>query len=269
MSEAELGDRIDGVRQLGGVVRAMTGIAGARARTARAQSAAVAAYTAVLDDALRQAKAGGCETEAPAVARPALVVFGAEQGFVGGFSERVMAVAAEHAAGSDLYLIGARAQGVAAGLGMAPVWSASMPSRSAGLPKFADRVLEAVFAGGEARALSVIHAISERGKERVERRELFPLQVSDGTTPRAAPLANLPAPELAAALALDRLHALMTEAALVAFIAENEARMVAMSAASRQIEEELASLEALARRARQEGITAEIIEIAAGAMAAR
>ncbi|MEQ8251905.1 F0F1 ATP synthase subunit gamma [Oceanibaculum nanhaiense] len=60
-----------------------------------------------------------------------------------------------------------------------------------------------------------------------------------------------------------------TRAALHAFVAENEARMAAMSAASRQIEEELGVLEALARRMRQEAITAEIIEIAAGAMAGR
>ena len=45
--------------------------------------------------------------------------------------------------------------------------------------------------------------------------------------------------------------------------------MAAMSAASRQIEEELGVLEALARRMRQEAITAEIIAIAAGAMAGR
>jgi F-type H+-transporting ATPase subunit gamma len=59
----------------------------------------------------------------------------------------------------------------------------------------------------------------------------------------------------------------MTRAALYAFVAENEARMAAMAAASRQIEMELGDLEALTRRERQEAITAEIIEIASGAMA--
>jgi len=42
-----------------------------------------------------------------------------------------------------------------------------------------------------------------------------------------------------------------------------------MSAASHQIEQELALLEAQARRVRQQAITAEIIEIATGAMAKR
>jgi F-type H+-transporting ATPase subunit gamma len=45
--------------------------------------------------------------------------------------------------------------------------------------------------------------------------------------------------------------------------------MAAMAAASRQIDEELGVLEALARRMRQEAITSEIIEIASGAMAGR
>lgn len=98
---------------------------------------------------------------------------------------------------------------------------------------------------------------------------MFPLPPAKDAALWATPLTNLPAADLAAALALDQLHAGLTRAALHAFVAENEARMAAMSAASRQIEDELGVLEALARRERQEAITAEIIEIASGAMAGR
>ncbi len=269
MSDAELGSRIDGIRQLGSVVRAMTGIAGARARTARAQIAAVEGYAASLGDALGQATAGAITDEAPLTARPALVVFCAEQGFVGGFSQRVLDGIGGNPATADLFLIGSRGVAIAADRGLVPVWSAAMPSRSASLPKFADQVLGAVFAQGDARAVSVVHTIWNRGQSQVERRALFPLAPVDDAPGQVSPLTNLPASDLAAALGLDRLHALMTRAALHAFVAENEARMAAMSAASRQIEEELGVLEALARRVRQEAITAEIIEIAAGTMAGR
>lgn len=269
MSDAELGGRIEGIRQLGGVVRAMTGIAGARARTARAQIAAVEGYADSLGDALAQAMAGIAGDSAPAPGRPAVVAFCAEQGFVGGFSERVLEVVAQSQAGSDLFLIGSRGVAGAAGRGLVPVWSAAMPSRSASLPGFADQVLAAVFAQGELRPVSVVHTVWTRGQGHVERLALFPLVPERGAPQHAAPLTNLPTAELATSLSLDRLHALMTRAALNAFVAENEARMVSMAAAAHQIDEELGVLEAQARRMRQEAITTEIIEIASGAMAGR
>lgn len=269
MADADLSARIDGIRQLGSVVRAMTGIAGARARTARAQIAAVESYASALDAAYAQG-AGGVEPKAPEMtARPALVVFCAEQGFVGGFSDRVLDEAGTVPQGTDLFLIGSRGAGIAAGRGLRPVWSAAMPSRSASLPKFADRVLGAAFADGDPRPVCVVHAVWTRGQAAVQRSTLFPPGPASGTDARAAPLSNLPAADLAAALRLDQLHAGLTRAALHAFVAENEARMAAMSAASRQIEDELGVLEAVARRERQEAITAEIIEIASGALAGR
>jgi len=269
MSDAELRSRIEGIRQLGGVVRAMTGIAGARARTARAQIAAVEGYADSLGDALAQAMAGIEGDAAPAPGRPAVVAFCAEQGFVGGFSERVLEAVAQDQADSDLFLIGSRGVASAAVRGLVPVWSAAMPSRSASLPKFADQVVASVFAQGDLRPVTVVHTVWARGQGHVERFSLFPLMPEPGAAQHAAPLANLPAAELATSLSLDRLHALMTRAALRAFVAENEARMASMAAASRQIDAELGVLEALARRMRQEAITSEIIEIASGGMAAR
>ena len=269
MSDAALAARIDGIRQLGSVVRAMTGIAGARARTARTQIAAVEGYAAVLDAALSQGLAGVTSEKADLVARPALVVFCAEQGFVGGFSERILDAAGAIPAETDLFLIGSRGMAIAAARGLAPVWSAAMPSRSASLPKFADRMLAAVFADTDLRAISVVYTIWNRGQAEVGRSVLFPLPPATGPVTQAAPLTNMPADSLTAALGLDQLHARLTRAALHAFVSENEARMAAMSAASRQIEDELGILEALARRVRQEAITAEIIEIASGAMSGR
>ena len=269
MADIDLSARIDGIRQLGSVVRAMTGIAGARARTARTQIAAVEGYAAILDAASSQGLAGVKSEEANLTARPALVVFCAEQGFVGGFSERVLDSLGTIAEGTDLFLIGSRGVAIAAARGIEPIWSAAMPSRSASLPKFADRLLSAVFAKSDLRAIAVVHTIWNHGQTAVKRSDLFPAPPAIGAVAQAAPLTNLPATEIAAALGLDQLHARLTRAALHAFVSENEARMAAMSAASRQIEDELALLEARARRVRQEAITAEIIEIASGAMAGR
>lgn len=265
MTDAALADRIDGIRQLGGVVRAMTGIAGARARTARAQIAAVDAYSVSLDAALRQARALAGAGGPPPESRPALVVFCAEQGFVGGFSDRVLdAVPRE---GADLFLIGSRGVALAQGRGMVPVWSAAMPSRSASLPGFADRLLSALLAQGVPRAVDVLRTTWERGQGRVERLALFPLPSAASLQAPPAPLTNLPAADLVVAITLDTLHAGLTRAALQAFVAENEARRDAMAAAARQIDDELARLQALSRRQRQEAITEEILEISSGAQA--
>ena len=269
MSDADLFARIDGIRQLGSVVRAMTGIAGARARTARLQMAAVEIYAATLHDAVSQGLAGPALAEDRLTARPALVVFCAEQGFVGGFTDRVLEALGAVPPETDLFLIGSRGVAIATARGLHPVWSAAMPSRSASLPKFADRLLAAVFADSVLRAVSVVHAVWARGQVTTDRRVLFPAPRAEGGAPCAAPLSNLPAADLAAALGLDQLHAAVTRAALHAFAAENEARMATMSAASRQIEAELVALDALARRQRQEAITAEIIEIASGAETGR
>jgi F-type H+-transporting ATPase subunit gamma len=65
------------------------------------------------------------------------------------------------------------------------------------------------------------------------------------------------------------MHAQICNAALHAFAAENEARMQAMASAREQIERQLAALRSTQRRVRQEEITAEIIELAAGETASR
>ena len=84
-----------------------------------------------------------------------------------------------------------------------------------------------------------------------------------------APLLNLPPEPLLSELTADYLHAQLCNAALHAFAAENEARMEAMAAAHNQIERQLAALQATQRNVRQEEITAEIIELAAGETASR
>jgi len=263
MGDAALPDRIDGVRQLGGVVRAMTGIAGARARTARAQIAAVEGYAASLDASLRLARALAGAAGPPPEMRPALVVFCAEQGFVGGFSDRVLDAVTPAAA--DLFVIGSRGLALAQARGIVPVWSAAMPSRSASLPGFADSLMTALLAQGLPRQIGVLRTLWAQGQGRVERLVLFPLPPEAPMQMAPSPLTNLPAADLVAAITLDALHAGLTRVALEAFVAENEARRSAMSAATRQIEDELETLQALARRQRQEAITDEILEISAGA----
>jgi F-type H+-transporting ATPase subunit gamma len=85
----------------------------------------------------------------------------------------------------------------------------------------------------------------------------------------STPLVNLPPALLLSELTADYLHAQLCNAALHAFAAENQARMEAMAAARSQIDRQLEALQAMQRRVRQEEITEEIIELAAGETANR
>jgi len=275
---ADITARIAGMSQLGAVVNAMRGMAAARAQQARGQLVAVDSYAATIAAAIGRslALAPGVrpDGQGPA-ARPALVLFCAEQGFAGAFSERVLDGAAADLAGAELFLIGTRGGAVAAERGVAAGWKSPMPSHSLGIPKLADRIAEALFARiatGEINRLDTMFSQWQPGHGiRVECRRLLPLDMTTFARPRdgGAPLVNLAPDTLVSELAADYLHAQLCDAALHAFAAENEARMETMASARHQIERQLADLQAVQRQVRQEEITAEIIELAAGETASR
>ena len=278
---ADISARIESVGQLGAVVNAMKGIAAARAHTARTQLEAVDSYAATI--AAVMSSALGPEAAATAKSRSALgkasqaktglLVFAAEQGFAGAFSERVLDSIGAEPDTETLFLIGTRGLSLAAVRGIVPVWSAAMPSHTPGIPKLADRITRAIYdvvGAGRIDRLDVIFTGKESGRPSVVRQTLFPIDLSD--LPTAAfenPLMQLPVDALIDSLGADYFHALVCKAALHAFAAENDARLEAMSAAGSQIARELEEFQATLRRVRQEAITAEIIELGTGAAAAR
>lgn len=275
---SDLTARIDGVRQLGAVVNAMRGIAAARAQQARTQLTAVDGYAATIALAIGRAislMSSPAFNRVRPSARPALVLFCAEQGFAGAFSERVLDLVRPDLATSDLFLIGTRGATAATERGIVAVWWTSMPSHSLGVPKLADHIAEALYARmatGEIDRLEVVFSLWEPSHgAHIERRRLLPLDVMAFPRPasRDAPLVNLAPETLLRGLTADYIHALLCNAALHAFAAENESRVEAMASARHQIERELSELQATQRRVRQEEITAEIIELAAGETASR
>jgi F-type H+-transporting ATPase subunit gamma len=276
---ADVSARIDGIRKLGAVVNAMKGIAAARANTARAELEAVDSYSATIAAAISDAL--GPRGAAPPVetsggqadGRIGLLVFCAEQGFVGAFSEHIFDSIEDTLPDASLFLIGTRGLSIATGRGLHPVWSAQMSAHTHGIPKLADTIAKAIYrALGEGlfERMDMIHAGRASGQPKVVRQNLFPIDLSALPPPGSTrPLTQLPPDALINSLSEDYLHALVCKAALHAFAAENEARMEAMSAASSQITRELGEFEATLRRVRQEAITAEIIELGTGTASAR
>lgn len=275
---ADISARIDGIRQLCAVVNAMRGIAAARAQQARSQLVAVDSYAATIAVAIGRALAlvaSGRPDGALQSTRPALVLFCAEQGFAGAFSERILDAVGAELATSDLFLIGTRGGAVATERGVTAGWTSPMPSHSLGVPKLAGRIAEALYAHiatGDIGRLDAVFSEWQPGPGiHVERRRLFPFDMSAFPRPTDAnvPLLNLASETLLSELTVDYMYAQLCDAALHAFAAENEARMEAMASAHNQIERQLSSLLATQRHVRQEEITSEIIELAAGETASQ
>jgi len=271
----EITERIEAVRQLGSVVNVMRGTAGARAARAREGLGAVRDHAAVLADAIRRVLTQlpeplpGAERSAGGMAR---VVFGAEQGFVGGFTERILDALAEAPEGGSLLLVGRRAAVIAAERGIVPVWQDAMPFHVSGIPARADRIVDALFrlvaAGGIERLEAVWASGGAPGGPGppVQRRQLFPLRpdaFADGGRGRRLLLYRRPE-LLLQDLTEEHVHAQLCDIALRAFAAENEARMAVMTAAHRQVDRRMEELLAERRQLRQEEITAEIIELSTG-----
>jgi F-type H+-transporting ATPase subunit gamma len=274
---ADIGARIEGVRQLGAVVNAMRGIAAARVQQARGQLVAVDQYAATIAASIGRVVGllpATVVQPAPRSSRPAIVLFCAEQGFAGAFSERVLDAASADLRTAELFLIGTRGNAAAVERGVAAEWHSAMASHSAGIPKLADHIADALYRRIVTGAIDQLDAVYAGGQSgggaHVERVRLFPLDMTRlPANAGNAPLWNLPPEQLLDELTADYLHAQLCHAALHAFAAENAARMTAMEAAHQQIERQLASLRAMQRHVRQEEITAEIIELAAGETASQ
>jgi len=275
---ADVTARIEGVAQLGAVVNAMRGIASARAQAARGALDAVGSYATTVGEAISSALADGTPPARPPrrrATRQALALFVAEQGFAGAFSERVFETANSDLENSLVFLIGARGAAIADERGLAAHWRTAAPAQAQAVPRLADRLLaalEAAVAAGEVERIVVVFSVWRAGEGvRVRRRTLFPFDLEAFAPSRslAAPLMNLPPDALVRDLAFDFLHAQLCDAALNALAAENEARVEAMAAARREIDRQLDELRATQRLVRQEEITAEIVELAAGETASR
>lgn len=273
---ADISARIEGIRELGAVVNAMKGIAAARAHVARGQVDAVDSYAATIAVAMSRVLGPDIAKTDPdqdAGNRMGLLVFCAEQGFAGAFSERVLDSISGASGAETLFLIGTRGLSIATARGLTPHWSAPLPSHTPGIPKLADQITTAIYqavASWRINCLDVIFTRWQSGRPALVRERLFPIDLADlPPTSRDRPLMQLSPDTLIASLGQDYFNAQVCKAALHAFAAENEARMEAMSSAGTQIARELETFQATLRRVRQEAITAEIIELGTGAATAR
>lgn len=272
---ADVERRIASVHQLGAVVNAMLGIAGARAQQGRQILPAIRAYAETASRAIAQARRLQADmSELPHSGNPrrehAVILFGAEQGFAGAYPERVLDAAIPDLEDAHVFLIGGRSATLAQERGHVPAWQADLPGRADALPDLATRILDALYdhlAEAGAAPVTMVFPIWAPGRDlEIVRRDLLPFDTTafPATGSGAVPLANLPAPMLVERLVQEYVFAQICEAAAEAFAAENEARMATMAAAKTHIDGKLAALQLEQRLTRQDEITAEVVELAAG-----
>lgn len=277
---ADIESRIGTVHKLSAVIAAMRGIAASRAQEARAHVAGIRTFADTIGTAIAQSLSL-LPDQPPARpsdgdGRLAVVLLAAEQGFAGGFSEQVFDAAMPllgdpHA----LILAGDRGLLVADERGLGVDWSAPMIAHVSETATLAARITEAIYqrlAAGEVSRVAVVYAVPD-GPTGVEvvTRALVPFDYTRFPVPRhgLAPRITLPPEELLTRLAEEYVFSELTEAVLLSFAAENEARMRAMIAAHDNVSQSLSDLVAQSRRLRQEEITDEITELATSRLPVR
>ena len=276
---ADTVSQIQNVRQLKAIVTAMRGIAASRAQKGRSQLAGIEAYSEVISRAIGQALnlLPGDAGSAPPRGRAklGLILFCAEQGFAGAFSERVLAAAAGDLASAVNLIVGTRGAAVANERGIKSAWSAPMATRVEEIPGLASRLADALYgyvAPGTIANVDILFARMVAGSGiQIDRHSVLPVDFRRFERPieKQPPLTTLAPLRLLERLAAEYVYAQLCEAAMLAFEAENEARMVAMASAKTNVETKLTALVQRERQLRQEEITTEIVELAAGAEAAR
>jgi F-type H+-transporting ATPase subunit gamma len=268
--------RIHGVQQLDTVIGAMRGIASAHAQQSRTFLPGFRTYAEVVAQAIASAlRLRNVAEPMPATAvRRARVVFCAEQGFVGPFAERILDEVADRPAAEHL-LIGSRGAALARTRKMPCAWQAPMATQVHGVAPLCIRIAAALYeviASRRISAVEVAYPLWTSGEGmRVVCQSLLPLdeQRFRALPVSMPPLSTLPTEILLAGLAEEYVYASLCEAAMHAFVAENEARAAAMVRARSKLQDILAELGLSEHRVRQAAITAELIELVGGGLAER
>ena len=265
--------RIHGVQQLDTVIGAMRGIAAAHAQQARALLPGYRAYADVIGQAIAQAlrlrgEDGRAEGAGRTGKRLGRIVFCAEHGFAGAFSEHVIEAADAGDAPVAMLLIGGRGMALLDARGETPTWQMPMATRVSGIDPLCARLAEALYGMLQEHGLTtveVVFPIWMPGEGlRIERRSLLPLDEARFRPAPAGvpPLTTLPPEVLLRSLATEYVYAALCEVAAHAFAAENEARVAAMVRARNNVRDMLEHLRGSERQVRQEAITAELVELA-------
>jgi F-type H+-transporting ATPase subunit gamma len=275
----EIATQIGSLKDLSAVIAAIRVMATAQMQQGERALNAVRNYAAIVLRAFAEAAAlvsEDRETEdMRAVPRPCLVVFCSEHGFCGAFNESLIRAAAESLQREPdlrLLFVGSRGAMRAAEHGLRPSLSLTMATDIAGVGAAARRVageLYRMFATQMITSAETLYMRETDNRTSLARSTLLPLEAPPPAANSRAgpPLVNMAPLRLREELAAEYMFSMLEAAAMESFTSENAARFRTMQAAHENIERKSRELSRLARRLRQEAVTAEILELIGGAEA--
>jgi F-type H+-transporting ATPase subunit gamma len=275
----ELRARIRTASELHGIASTMRALSQTRLHQARRTQGNLLRYSNEMRRALDRSLAlVGADASATLAGGPggrrALLVLGAEHGFVGALNEKVVEAAiGEAGKGSTVFLAGSRLARVARDRGLASESRLRLATTVTGLERTARALTDLVATGlsrGELASVVVLGPRRHGSTDwEIAREAIFPLAppVAAAATPRDPPLHYLPPRVLVVRLLGEFLFSRIAGAVAEAFLCEQAARVRAMTATCKNLDDKRAELERAERLARQELITSELLEVVAGAEA--
>ena len=272
---AEVEARRASVQDLEAVTDVMRSLAAMRLQQALGTLVGTRAYAEVIAGALAQAAA--LLDDAPPQwpvnghGHCAWVLFAPEHGFVGAFAEKLVDTALAAPPGCALWVAGSRGAALLEERGRPAAWATAMATNTDAVTATARRIAEALYlaaADGRLGRVELLYGRTNAGAPpELMRRTLLPLGLPRDGTRTVPPLINMPPRDLIARLVDEYVFALLADAAMESFAAENAARLTTMMTARHNIETTLDELTATARHLRQEQVTNELIELVSGAEA--
>ena len=269
---AELQARVASIHDLNDVVGAMRALAAVRMRQASEAVRASRRYAAEIGDALASARELLPTESPPPATEPGLViVFCTEHGFAGAFNDHLIDRAADGPRGA-LIVVGSRGATLAAERGLEVAATLAAASHPSGVIEVARRVSRELYARVDRDGLDHADAIyghgDAMGAPTIVRERLLPVDRTASVKSAAfPPLHYLEPRALVQQLVAELVLADLIRMAMESLVAENSARMQAMSAARDNIERKLVQLEQAEHRGRQDQVTTELLDLITGAEA--
>ena len=281
-STREIRRRIRGVKNIKQVTRAMNMIAAARLRRAEAKAESARPYAERLSEILQDVQASAKGARHPLLARRevrriGLVLVSSDRGLCGGFNANIFREASRflHAqtAAVGLITVGRKGRDYFLSRGVPVDRHFSQPSREVSLEELgavSKPVIADYVAGRYDRIVLLYARFINVMKSVPSIRELLPLAEPPGQPERRPPAAYQFEPDAGSLLdtLLPQYIEVLIYGALVESVAsEQAARMVAMKAATDSASDMIDGLTRRYNRLRQDSITTQLLEVAAGAEA--
>jgi len=285
-STEQLGRKIGGAKELGGVVRAMKALAASSIGQYERAVEALDDYLRTVELGLIACLHGDGQSLRPGIVKPqhatpiGAVIFGSDQGLVGSFNEVIVefslkALRALPGKVTQIWVVGERAKTLLAETDLSQIRALEVPGSLDAITPLVGQILLELQTAREKGEIWEVHVFHNHPKpgsayEPVGRR-LLPLDASWEQKLHTTPWPTKTPPqvidEVASALPAfiqDYLFVLLFQACAESLASENASRLASMQRAEKSIDSMLDDLNRKFHRLRQEGIDEELFDVIAG-----